>query len=149
MGLGRGLAAFALVLLGEDVSGPGVHAAVVVSDLQVFQRILDPLFQAFFANAILDPIERMNGFHLTGFIGLVTGLLGDAFHNFLGTLVVLQIVFGLLQIVIAAVAGRHHHVVAHLVGGNRHDARRQIGLHLGVDVLDLHRAAAVPVLHLV
>ena len=36
----------------------------------------------------------------------------------------------------------------HLVRRDRHDARRQVGLQLRVDVLDLHRAAAVPVLHL-
>src|SRR5579864_341628 len=58
-----------------------------------------------------------------------------------------EVVFGLLEIVIAAVARRHHRVEAHLLR-DREVAGGEIGLQLGIEVLHLHGAATIPVLEL-
>ena len=145
MRLGGRFRAGTLVLFREDMARTRIHAAVVIGDLEARERVLDPLPDAVVAHRMLDPVERVDRLHLAALIGLVAGLLAEARVDLLRWLVIGEVVFGLLEIVVAAVARRHHRVEAHVLG-DREIARRQIGLQLRVDILDLHRAAAVPVL---
>ncbi len=147
MRLGGRLAAWALVLLGEDVARACVHTAVIVGDLDALERVLHALFELFLAHGLLDPVKRVDRLDLAGLIGIVAGLGADALVHLDRFRIIGEVVLGLLEVVIAAVAGRHDLVEAHILG-DREVAGGKIGLHLGVNVLDLHRAAAVPVLKL-
>ena len=126
----------------------GVHTAVIVGDFEAGERIFNPLADAVFADRLFDPIEGVDGFHLLGLVSLVPGLARQLFDRLNRRRVIGQIIFGFFEVVVAAIARRHYRIQAHLVGGNRHDARREIALQLGVNILDLHGAAAIPVLHL-
>src|SRR5581483_9830839 len=49
---------------GKNMPRARIHAAVVVGDLETFERILDALLELLFADALLDPVERVDGFEL-------------------------------------------------------------------------------------
>jgi hypothetical protein len=72
--LGGRLAAGPLVLLRKDMSRPRVHAAVVIGDLQAVQGAFQSLLQSILAEAMHDPVERVNGLDLAGLVSGMAGL---------------------------------------------------------------------------
>ncbi len=132
------------VLLRKDVARPRVHAAVIIGDLEPLERILHARPETVLADRLLDPVERVNGLDLAGLVSLVSGFARQSAVDLARIGVIREVVFRLFQVVIAAVARRHDGVEAHLFG-DREIPRRQIGLQFGVDILDLHRPAAIPV----
>jgi hypothetical protein len=115
---------------------------------KMWRGALQAALQLLLADAVLDPVERVDGLQAPGAVGLVAGLLRDALDRLARGRIVGEVVLGFLQVVVAAVAGGHHHLRIHLVRRDRHHPRGQVGLHFRVDVLHLHRPAAVPVLDL-
>ena len=57
----------------------------------------------------------MDGLDLAGLVGRVSGFSRQPLIDFARACIVSEIVFGLFQIVIAAVAGRHDCLEAHLI----------------------------------